>query len=105
MPQSLAKILVHIVFSTKNRIDLIMPEAENGLYRYISGIVKGNGARLMIANGTMSHSHFLFRPDQPVRAGWRYEARLIKLGKKERNSKSLLATGLWCLLDRPVPGA
>jgi REP element-mobilizing transposase RayT len=59
MPQSLAKILVHIVFSTKNRIDLIMPEAENGLYRYISGIVKGNGARLMIANGTMSHSHFL----------------------------------------------
>jgi hypothetical protein len=44
-----------------------MPEAENGLYRYISGIVKGNGARLMIANGTMSHSHFLFRPDQPVR--------------------------------------
>ena len=59
MPQSLVKILVHIVFSTKNRADLILPDAEDGLYRYISGIVKGNGARLLIANGTMNHSHFL----------------------------------------------
>ena len=59
MPQSLVKILVHIVFSTKNRADLIIPEAEDGLYRYISGIVKGNDARLIIANGTMNHSHFL----------------------------------------------
>src|SRR5688572_12847878 len=59
MPQSLVKILVHIVFSTKNRVDLILPEAEDGLYRYISGIVEGNNAKLLIANGTMNHSHFL----------------------------------------------
>jgi hypothetical protein len=51
MSQSLVKILVHIVFSTKNRDDLILPEAEDGLYRYISGIVEGNKAKLIIANG------------------------------------------------------
>ena len=59
MPQSLVKILVHIVFSTKNREHLILPDAEDGLYRYISGIVEGNKARLIIANGTTDHSHFL----------------------------------------------
>ena len=59
MPQSLVKILVHIVFSTKNRIELILPEYEDGLYRYISGIVERNNARLITANGTTDHSHFL----------------------------------------------
>jgi putative transposase len=59
MPQSLVKILVHIVFSTKNRDDLILPEKEDALYGYISGIVTGNNARLIIANGTTDHSHFL----------------------------------------------
>ena len=59
MPQSLVRILVHIVFSTKNRADLILPDAEGSLYSYISGIVEGNKARLIIANGTTNHSHFL----------------------------------------------
>ena len=59
MPQSLVKILVHIVFSTKNRSDLIHPEVEKELYAYIHGIAENNGARLIIANGTTNHSHFL----------------------------------------------
>ncbi len=32
MPQSLSNILIHLVFSTKNRIRLITPEIENELY-------------------------------------------------------------------------
>ena len=59
MPQSLVKILVHIVFSTKNRADLIVPDIETSLYSYISGILNGNNAKLIIANGTTDHSHFL----------------------------------------------
>jgi len=59
MPQSLVKINVHIVFSTKHRADLITPEIEAKLYAYISGIVENNGAKLMTANGTTNHSHFL----------------------------------------------
>ncbi|MCZ2392018.1 MAG: IS200/IS605 family transposase [Acidobacteria bacterium] len=59
MPQSLVKILVHVVFSTKNRADLIHPEIEAELYAYIHGIVKNNGSKLIIANGATNHSHFL----------------------------------------------
>ncbi|KXK02355.1 MAG: transposase [Acidobacteria bacterium OLB17] len=46
MPQSLVKILVHVVFSTKNRADLIHPEIEAELYAYIHGIVKNNGSKI-----------------------------------------------------------
>ncbi len=59
MPQSLVKILVHIVFSTKDREDLIVSKIENELFGYISGIVKNNGSKLIIANGTKNHIHLL----------------------------------------------
>ena len=59
MPQSLFKMLAHIVFSTHNRADLIAPEIENDLFGYIHGIVENNGAKLIIANGAANHIHLL----------------------------------------------
>ncbi len=59
MPQSLVKLLVHVVFSTKNRADLILPEIETGLFGYMSGIVENNKSKLILANGTMNHVHLL----------------------------------------------
>ena len=59
MPQSLVKILVHIVFSTKDRIDLIDPAIEAELYKYIHGILENQGARLIVGNGTANHTHLL----------------------------------------------
>jgi len=59
MPQSLVKLLVHIVFSTKNRGDLIMPEIEDGLSGYLHGIIENNKSKLILANGTANHVHLL----------------------------------------------
>ena len=59
MPQSLVKMLTHVVFSTKDRVDLISPEIEDKLFGYISGIIKNNDSRLIIANGTPNHVHLL----------------------------------------------
>ncbi len=59
MPQSLVKIIVHVVFSTKDRFDLISPAIEAELFKYISGIVERNGGRLIIGNGTANHIHLL----------------------------------------------
>lgn len=59
MPQSLFKMLAHIVFSTKNRADLIAPEIENDLFGYMHGIVENNKAKLIIAGGTTNHIHLL----------------------------------------------
>jgi putative transposase len=59
MPQSLVKLLVHIVFSTKNRANLITPEIEPDLFGYINGIVENNKSKLILANGTENHVHLL----------------------------------------------
>lgn len=59
MPQSLLKMLAHIVFSTKHRADLIAPEIENDLFGYMHGIVENNGSKLIIAGGTANHVHLL----------------------------------------------
>ncbi len=59
MPQSLVKLLVHVVFSTKNRANLITPEIEEGLFGYMHGIVENNKSKLILANGTTNHVHLL----------------------------------------------
>ena len=59
MPQSLAKILIHAVFSTKNRGDLITSKIEGELYRYTYGIIANHSSKLITANGTSNHVHLL----------------------------------------------
>ena len=59
MPQSLIKILVHVVFSTRDRVDLILLKLETELYKYIHGIIENNGAKLIIAGGIANHIHLL----------------------------------------------
>jgi REP element-mobilizing transposase RayT len=59
MPQSLVKILVHVVFSTKNRADLIYPEIEPQLFGYIRGIIENQGCRMIIAGSRPDHIHIL----------------------------------------------
>jgi putative transposase len=59
MPQSLVKILVHAVFSTKNRENLITTEIESELFGYMSGIIENNKSKLILANGTENHVHLL----------------------------------------------
>lgn len=59
MSQSLVRMLVHVVFSTKNRVDLITPEIENGLFSYMNGIVENNNSKLILGGGTTNHVHLL----------------------------------------------
>ena len=59
MAQTLVKIYVHIVFSTKNREDLILPQIENELFAYIGGILRKHNSVLIAANGTANHIHLL----------------------------------------------
>lgn len=59
MAQTLVKLYVHIIFSTKNRADSIKPEIEEELFAYIGGISNNNKSKLVAANGTTNHLHLL----------------------------------------------
>jgi len=55
----MVKVLVHIVFSTKDRRPLIPAELEPRLYAYISGIITNNKGRMIIAGGIADHINIL----------------------------------------------
>ena len=59
MAQTLVNLLVHVIFSTRNREPLITPEIERELYAYIGGILKHNDSHLLDAGGTADHVHLL----------------------------------------------
>jgi putative transposase len=59
MPQSLSSILIHVVFSTKNREPLLTPQIEAELYPYMASIFKALESPALIINGTSDHLHSL----------------------------------------------
>ncbi|HBS87830.1 MAG: transposase [Bacteroidetes bacterium GWF2_38_335] len=59
MPQSLSKVYVHIIFSTKHRKNLIDENIEPVLHEYIGGICKGLECNPLIIGGYKDHIHIL----------------------------------------------
>ena len=61
MPQSLAQILVHVVFSTKDRAPWIRDEWRPDLHAYIGGILRKRKCDLFAAGGVEDHIHLVIR--------------------------------------------
>ena len=59
MAQSLANILVHLIFSTKNRARLIRPDVEDALWRYLAKACKTCGCPAHKIGGTEDHVHIV----------------------------------------------
>lgn len=59
MAQTLVGLYIHVIFSTKNRAELITSEIEPDLFSYIGGIANNNKSKLLAANGTNDHIHLL----------------------------------------------
>ncbi len=60
MPQSLAKLLVHLIFSTKNREPCIDPEVRPHLHAYLVGILDRLNCPSQQTGGVADHVHILF---------------------------------------------
>jgi len=59
MPQSLASLHLHIVFSTKNREPWLTDEYIERLYEYIGGTLRKSKCALIAAGGIPDHVHLL----------------------------------------------
>jgi REP element-mobilizing transposase RayT len=60
MSQSLANIIVHLVFSTKERRPLLRDEERGQLHAYITGVLKSHDSPLIEINSVRDHVHVLF---------------------------------------------
>src|SRR5262245_22903190 len=59
MPQSLSKILIHLVFSTKRREPMLPHEPYPALHAYAQGILKTQKCHLIEMNNVADHIHAL----------------------------------------------
>ncbi len=60
MPQSLARVVLHLVFSTKNRVPFLKdPGVRAGLHAYMAGVLQNIGCEPILINGVEDHVHIL----------------------------------------------
>ena len=59
MAHKYPNILIHLVFSTKERADLIPNELLPRLWKYFAGIGRNHGIPVLAVGGTSNHSHLL----------------------------------------------
>jgi REP element-mobilizing transposase RayT len=69
MPQSLAKIHLHLVFSTKNREPYLMDSVREPLHGYIATVLNHLGCHANLMNSVEDHLHLLFELSRTVTVG------------------------------------
>ena len=66
MSQSLAQILVHLVFSTKGREPQIHDQLREELHAYIGGIIENHRGTLLKAGSVQDHIHLLLAHSRTI---------------------------------------
>jgi putative transposase len=88
--------LIHAVFSTKERVQIITPQLKPDLYSYMGGIFRELDAKPTIINGTADHVHCLFHlpADVPVSESMRVlKANSSKWVREHHSRKFAWQTG------------
>lgn len=60
MAQSLARVLVHVIFATKDRAPYLMKPFRDDLYRYLMSVLQDRGCQPIAVGGVEDHVHLLF---------------------------------------------
>jgi putative transposase len=60
MPQSLARIHIHLIFSTKNRRPLISDSIRQALHSYVAVVLQNMNCPAILINSVPDHIHILF---------------------------------------------
>lgn len=61
MAQSLAKVYLHLIFSTKNREPLLADAWRDELFKVLGGTANNLGCQSLIVGGVEDHVHMLFQ--------------------------------------------
>jgi putative transposase len=61
MSQSLAKIYIHVIFSTKNRAPVFAENWRDELFHVLGGAANNLGCQSLISGGVADHVHMLFQ--------------------------------------------
>ena len=95
MPQSLTKLYVHLIFSTKNREPYLDDEIRERVHGYLATVIRSVGSPYVVVGGVADHVHILFdmgkmhAPVKFVEQVKRESSKFVKtLGPQYRNFRT-----------------
>jgi REP element-mobilizing transposase RayT len=68
MPQSLSFVLVHVVFSTKDRAPTLVPPVRAPLHAYLATVARNSDCECYRVGGTADHVHLAIRLSRTLSA-------------------------------------
>src|SRR4051812_40066310 len=66
MPQSLARLYVHLIFSTIHRERVITDHVRQSMHAYMATVLQNYGCPLVLINSVEDHVHILFELGRSV---------------------------------------
>jgi putative transposase len=68
MANTYTQIYIQVVFAVSSRLSLIRNEHKEEIYKYIAGIIRNDGHKLIAINGMSDHLHILLglKPDMAL---------------------------------------
>jgi REP element-mobilizing transposase RayT len=66
MPQSLGHVLLHLVFSTKDRRPILVEPVRGSLHAYLAGVVRTAGCDCCRVGGVEDHVHLAVRLSRTI---------------------------------------
>lgn len=76
MPQPLARLHVHLIFSTKHRERLITDAGRDSLHAYMATVLQNLGCAPVLINSVEDHVHILFELARTVSVS-QFDARYV----------------------------
>ena len=66
MPQSLSSVIVHIIYSTKDRFPCLAPSTRPHLHAYLATVARNSGCEGYRVGGTADHIHLAVRLSRTI---------------------------------------
>ena len=88
MPQSLSKVIVHVIFSTKDREPWLGSEVRPRMHAYLATVCRDLGAEFVHVGGVADHVHIVTTLPRTVSQAQSIEADKENAVTAERSSAS-----------------
>jgi putative transposase len=95
MPQSLSLVIVHVIFSTKDRTPFIGDSIRSELHAYLAGIPRNTGCECYRVGGVADHVHFAIRLSRTISIAELIEALKSSSSKWIKTQSSDLTNFAW----------
>jgi putative transposase len=95
MPQSNSYLLIHVIFSTKDRMPILKAPARVALYAYLATVARDIGCECYRAGGVEDHVHLAIRLSRTVTISKLVEKLKASSSKWIKDEFSELASFAW----------